>query len=424
MTKKILSPSHWNAREAVYQALLSVQKQEGYVSDILERWKKQAKPAPTDYRLAQEIGYGTVRMAQALDCLALQLTERQKLDLKPKERLLLRMALYQSFYLSRVPIYAIADETMKLSKKYCHSSFSGFLNAMLRKLSSAKLSLPQEDNLADLSIRYSYPAYFVECLLAEQGLEKTKSILELGNTPSPTMVRLRPGFPLTSDLESVLTPLLESALSIYKVNEGCDLEILSQSKAVYLQNASPAVLLLNLCKHLDKYPQKILDLCASPGGKLIAMHDYYPHAKLDANDVSDDKIVRLAENCAKYEMRPSIYCGPGEEFEKGSKYDIVIIDAPCSNSGVLNKRPEARWRLNAQNNKELEKTQLKLLKHAATLLEEGGELWYMTCSILKGENEKIAKRACKELGLRLKWQESLLPDRQGWDGGFACALVF
>src|SRR5690606_22233382 len=100
-----------------------------------------------------------------------------------------------------------------------------------------------------------------------------------------------------------------------------------------------------------------------------------------------------------------------------------ILDVPCSNSGVLNKRAEARWRISWQSIKELEKIQMNLLRNASKLLSEKGQIWYLTCSILKPENERVVAWAAKELALSVISQQTILPHQEGWDGGFAAALV-
>lgn len=410
-----------STREACYVAILSAFQEQGFISDILEQWKKQANPSSLDYRFAQELSYGTVRMALSLDYLAAQLTDKKKLSLKLKERVLLRMAFYQFFFMTKVPLYAIADQTVALARKYCHSSFVGFLNAILRQLSDAKPELPQGDRLADLSIRYSYPEYYVQQLLNDYSLDTVKSILQAGNEPATTMVRVRSQKPQTET--DTCLEIISSLPCVGILKESSALARIAQSTEYYIQNITPAALMARLSERWNRAaPENILDLCASPGGKLLAAHDYFPEAHLFANDVSQDKILTLSENCAKYGIEAQISCSKGEEYVHAGQFDIIILDAPCSNTGVLNKRPEARWRIKEENLQKLESTQAALLKKARTLISAKGEIWYLTCSILKRENEFMMEKAARELNLSVKWQESILPDSSGRDGGFACSL--
>jgi 16S rRNA (cytosine967-C5)-methyltransferase len=392
-----------NPRETVYLAVLASVKGEQFLSDALDRWKKEKNPSTRDFKFAQEIGFGTVRLALALDFIAANLTQKKKLDLKTREKVLLRMAVYQHIYMDRVPLYAIVNETMEIAKKYCHQSFCKFLNAILRKLADGVHTLPQGNNISDLSIRYSFPPFFIQELIHNHGLHQTQTILEIENKQSPVMVRHR------------------STGEVKVLNDIAKLQEVASSPEYYIQNATPAALIDRLCDGM-KSPDKILDLCASPGGKLISVHDHYPKAKLFANDVSEEKLKSLSENCIKYGISASLSCSRGESFQNRENFDLIILDVPCSNSGVLNKRPEARWRITPENIRELEKLQLALIKNAVSLLSKDGEIWYLTCSILKKENEVLMEKVCTQLNLKIRKMESVLPNADGWDGGFGCAL--
>src|SRR5205085_11471055 len=123
--------------------------------------------------------------------MGIQLAVKKKLSLKLKEKILLRLALYQFYFLDRIPLYALANEMMQLANQYCHPMFSQFLNAVMRKLPDCPLSLPKEDTNQDLSIRYSYPLFFVEHVRNVYGLEKIKEILSAGNQAAKIMARIR-----------------------------------------------------------------------------------------------------------------------------------------------------------------------------------------------------------------------------------------
>lgn len=411
-----------NAREAAYVALMASLKGEAFIADSLDQWRKQRSPSSVDYHFAQQIACGSAQMAVALDYLAEQMSDKKKLSLKLKEKALLRLALYQFYFLDRIPVYAIVDESIKIARKYCHSTFTGFLNATLRKLEEHPQELPKGNTSQELSIRFSYPKIYVDKLIAQFGLEQTLEIMAAGNAPALTMVRVRP---MKSRSSSELIPGLETLITapcvIGILRDTALLPQIGSSPQYYIQNVTPPVLMAKLAENATP-PKRILDLCSSPGGKLLAAHDLYPEAILDANDVSPEKLERLSENCRKYGLNANVTCSKGEEFTSDEKYDLIILDVPCSNSGVLNKRPEARWRLTEDSIKDQKKLQMKLITHATTLLAPGGEIWYLTCSILKDENEALIEKACLQLDLKVRVQHSQLPNRDGWDGGFACAL--
>ncbi len=380
-----------NPREIAYTALLASLREECYLQDSLNRWIAEQNPDQKDAGLAREIAYGSAKRALSLDYIADSLNEG-KLNLKRKERALLRTALYQHYFMDRVPDYAIVNESMELAKKYCGSYFARFLNALLRKMKA--VALPEDDE----SVFYSYPPYFVERLIEERGRETALEILDIGNQTPVWMARRR------------------SDQTIIRVDE---IQKVANSPDYYIQNETP-FRLMEFLKTANK-PKRILDLCASPGGKLIAAHDLYPETRLFANDVSEQKISRLKENLLKYGIKASLTTGLGEEYPTDGKFDLILLDVPCSNSGVLRKRPEARWRLSEQELSALRRQQTKLFEHALQL--SSGEIWYMTCSILREENEAFIEEMAARHSLTVRAMQTLLPTRDGLDGGFGCAII-
>jgi 16S rRNA (cytosine967-C5)-methyltransferase len=408
-----------NPREAAFLALQASQRGEKFIEDYLEIWQQQAAPTKADFHLARQLAIGTTQRMLTLDYLATKLADKKKLSLKTKERLLLRLAIYQYYFLERIPLYALTDEMVSLAKKYCHRLFSGFLNATLRKLPEYPLELPSGYSVDDLSIYYSYPSFYIEELLKVYGLQKTVEVLEIGNRAAPVTFRLREHAPLPSGSEIIS----ERPFSVGVIKDNTILPSIANSSGYYIQNITPATLIGNLCEEYQRTPHNILDLCASPGGKLLAAHDFFPDASLYGNDLTESKLKVLSENCLKYSLKAHLTCSSAENYASSTLFDIIILDVPCSNTGVLNKRPEARWRLTKQTCSELSLLQEKLLTHASTLLSNQGELWYMTCSILPEENEEMAAKACQKLNLQVKHQKTILPNREGWDGGYACSLT-
>lgn len=410
-----------SAREAAFLAAYKAYNNESFVADSLKSWRLENAPALQDFHLAEEIAYGSVRMALALDYLASKGTKNNKLSLKLKEKALLRTAVFQLYFLDRVPSYAVVNESVAIARKNFHSSFVSFLNAILRNLTDNKYELPKGSNHQEISIRYSYPLFFVEELIADYGLEKAISILDIGNQPSQTIVRIRSNQINNVKIESSLERLEGTNFPIALIQDTSVIKTISNSSSYYIQNATPVALMEKLSTP-SFAPLKILDLCASPGGKLLMAHDLYPKAALYANDISPQKIATLQENIHKYGLNVNVSCGAGEEYDQEQNFDLIILDVPCSNTGVLNKRVEARWRLSQESIEKLKVIQLNLIKKAVTLLSDEGEIWYLTCSILKSENEALIDQACRDFNLKLKSSYVILPTSSGWDGGFGCIL--
>lgn len=374
-----------NAREAAYEALLATLREERYLSETLTNWVVNENPDPRDIALAYEIANGTLKRMRSLEWQATAASQHRRLRLKRKERMLLFMAMYQLFYLDRVPGYAVVSESVSLAKEKCSDSFSQFLNALLRRLISNPPELPN-----DLSIRYSCPDRFVERLIHDYGEKRAERILAWGNEHPITMGRKRPGF----NYEQV-SP-----------------EAVKDDPSYYIQNPTPGTLMTTLAEGIVRPPRNILDLCAAPGGKLLAAHDLFPNASLVANERSYDRLHPLRENCAKYGLDVQLHVGSGESFQSNERYDLVILDVPCSNSGVLNKRIEARWQ-----ERHLEKLQAALLAHAFELVSEEGQIWYLTCSIMTEENSAVTHKYASQILREL----TVLPEGVH-DGGYGCSL--
>ena len=408
-------------REAAYQAVLASLSDDAYVADTLSSWRSTTNPSAKDARLASYIANGTVRMAAALDYLALQATSRKKLSLKRKEKALLRCAVYQLQMMSGIASYAAVNESVELAKKYCHPSFAKFLNALLRKLVDTSPALPNGNDTPSLSLRYSYPISFIKMVRSQYGIDETRTILQAGNEPPTTFARIRP-IGHDTELEPLFDPAERPFATVAKLNESAQLAAVAESAHYYIQNPTPAVLIGSLVQGVTTPPKRILDLCASPGGKTIALHDAFPEATIHANDGSKQRIGRLKENLEKYGLDIPVTCSPGEQFGTEEPFDLIVIDAPCSNSGTFGRRAEARWRYTPEQTEHLRKTQLTLLKHAASLLAPGGQIWYLTCSICPQENDQVVRDAADYKLTPVAKPLLITPSIDGDDGGFACAL--
>jgi 16S rRNA (cytosine967-C5)-methyltransferase len=410
-----------NPREAAYFSLIYSHNNKMYIDAFLNKWKKQALVDDKNFRLAKEISSGTMRMMATLDFFAAKLSLNGKIKLKSKDKMLIRMALYQHIFMDKMPAYAIVCETVKLAKKHASRYSVSFINAILRQMEGKDwLSLlPNGDNSFDMSCCYSYPKYFIDKLLISYGVDITKQILQSGNTITRPSVRGR-----NKKEDNLELPVLYEGefFKVYSITDTSLLRELTQDKNYYIQNITPVYLMEKLSKNMTIHPNSILDLCSSPGGKLILSHDIFPDAKLYANDIAKRKIEVMEENFRKYNMQVEVRMEEAQNYPSNGKFDLIIVDAPCSNSGVLNKRTEARWRIDKDNLEKHTKVQRDILSHAATLLSDKGKIFYMTCSILEEENEGLVKFAREKLGLTCCDIIKVVPNDKGWDGGFGCCF--
>lgn len=378
-------------RDVAFLALDAYFREGIFVDETLEKFKKDL--SMRDFALAYELASGVVRRKNTLDTMAVKLLATPK---KRPEKVLLRLCLYQMLFLDRIPDFAIGDEMVGLAKRYTSVVYAKFLNSFLRKnLSNCSL-----DDLTELE-KLSYPDFFSDRLVARYGKNKALEIMELGNTKVPHFARDRQ--------EMTMVAL-----------DGKNLDDFATNKRYYIQNPTQFAIYSELKNGLKAIPKSILDLTASPGGKTILLHDFFPDAVLFANDLNDKKVAKLKENLKKYKIDATLSAASGLQFPEYRKFDLVVVDAPCSNTGCLYKCPEARWRLNA---KELEASvdlQRKLLQKAINIVAPGGTIWYSTCSILPEENEELVASIPQ---LKVLSQTLVLPNKEGNEGGFGAFLT-
>lgn len=375
-----------DGRHLAYLCLIAWQSSGTFIWDTIEYYKKKYKPLQREIDFAYEIACGTVRLFGYIEYIAKN--HISKLPKKPKERLLFFLGLYQRLFMPSIPLYAVVATSVTLAKTYCSKPFGAFLNAVLRK------QLPIV-TACDVAL-HSYPDFFKSSIEKQCGHEKMMEILLQQNKPPIAMA---------TTFESSIENMPYESLP-----EHC-----------YIQNKTPFALVMHHSKLLKEEPETILDMCAAPGGKSVLLAHIFPKAHILANDLPH-KATLLQENIARFCPHVMLHLGPGQDIAPSQLFDLIVVDAPCSNSGVLYKCPEARWRLSPGSIQELEFLQLALLEHAAKLLKPNGTIWYMTCSILDEENRKLAEKAAHAFTLKIGSELAEFPNKTGADGGYVCSL--
>lgn len=388
-----------DSRTAAWIAITQSIREQSYIDQTLDRWAATCSPTPADLALARELASGTVRHQLTLDYFLGQVTYRGLNSLGSEEISLLRMMAYQLAFLERVPPYAAVDQSVRIARRFGHPSFARFVNAVGRKLVTDRTS-PPADNL---SLALSYPSWFIEQLLKQFSKQTVVEVLSASNQSPRGMARRRPG----------------SAMLM--LDGGPIPQEITHSPEFYIQNVTPVDLLDGALQHIPA-PSRVLDLCAAPGGKTLLVHDRFPEAELHLNDISASKCERLRENLRKYAINACVTAHSGETYTSDRGFDLVVVDAPCTNSGVLAKRAEARWRLDDSRLAPLVQLQRALLTRAAALLNPGGYLCYMTCSILASENEGQVQWASEHLSMRSVHSQLQIPTADHRDGGFVGLL--
>ena len=472
-----------------------------FVEDLLESALARAHLSAPDRGLCQELVYGVVRWQAALDWLIARKTPGR--TQKPMLQNLLRLGLYQIFWLDRIPNHAAVNETVEQTKQSGFGPQSGFINAILRgylREFDATKSLLADLKTSEPHIGYSHPEWLVARWQKRWGVEKAAQLMEWNNTAPKTFARVNelkfrpaqitaddgrarhlvrrslgedgsarvephspsdpPGsspspprsggegrgevafraqgdFQLPKDAGDLLTlwrnenvdydfvrrDWLEENL-VFELKSHPSLGKLAsfQQGLFYIQD--PSTLLA--VRELNPQPgETILDLCAAPGGKLTYIAQRMRNTgRLVAHDTFPDRLKMIEENCARLGITIAQAVLPSALDPRPSTFDRILLDAPCSNTGVMRRRVDLRWRIRPEEIDRLRATQLDLLRQAAAHLKPGGTLIYSTCSLEPEENENVIREfLSRELWFQLESQRELIPFVDSTDGAYVARLT-
>jgi 16S rRNA (cytosine967-C5)-methyltransferase len=406
-----------------------------FVEDLLEIALGNAQLSSADRGLCQEIVYGIVRWQATLDWLIAQKTGGREQN--PALQNLLRLGLYQIFWLDRIPDHAAVHETVELAKQSGFGPQAGFVNAILRgylrEADETKKLLADLKN-SNPAIGFSHPEWLVKKWQKQFGEERTRKILEWNNTPPKTFARINT---LKTDAAKLVEKWREENVEydfktcdwtgenfVFELKSHPPLNSLASFRDGWFYIQDPSTLLAVR----ELYPQPgetILDLCAAPGGKTTFIAQQMNNeGKIVACDISEDRLKLVQENCQRLGVT-CVETTQNSEFKiQNLTFDRILVDAPCSNSGVMRRRLDLRWRISPEEILRLQRTQLDLLNLAATKLKPGGVLIYSTCSLEPEENSEVVKEFLREHeNFKLESERELLPFVDNMDGAFVARLL-
>ena len=439
-----------NLREMALEILLEVERNGAYPNVLLKQtldkylyMEKQERAFLT--RLVE----GTVERKLTLDYYLNQVSKTPVNKMKPVIRCIMRMAAYQIFYMDAVPHSAACNEAVKLAQKKGFQTLKGFVNGVLRNLSRHKDSMIMPDAVKEsvkaFSVQYSVPEWMVEKVIKDYGIENAKNMFaSLYENVGATSIRVNNSKISTEECIKLLEKegvhvekafYVENALEI----SGYDsLAFLESFEKGYFQVQDVSSMLVGLAAD-PKPGDKIIDICAAPGGKSIHVADLLKGTgHVEARDLTDYKVSLIEENITRCEFENiSAKRADALILDEAAKEtaDIVIADLPCSGLGVLKKKSDIKYRMGQSQIEELAQLQRDILKNAVTYVKSGGTLIYSTCTIAKEENDLQVDWILENLPLQLVSFEGclceevlentdregvlqLLPGREKTDGFF------
>jgi len=418
----------------------------GTAARILAEWlvrgdfpDRQLDAVATDHAFVMEMVLGVVRWRRALEWLL------RKLAPRPPDRpvrALLLVGLYQLLWMDDVEPYAAVNETVEAAKAVASRHAADFVNAVLRRAGRERVDLLAELDRQPAGVRLSHPDALLQRWQKNYGADVALNICAWDNQRAETVLRLNASCVAPDEFRRQLAaagmavqPLQALGRDFFVLPRGVRVSAVPGYREGWFVVQDPATTLaVDLLA--PRRGERVLDACAAPGGKALLIAELLGgRGLLVAMDVRADRLGRLKANVERFgselirviqgdaaspePARQALLAAGGSEG-----FDALLLDVPCSNTGVLRRRPDARWRFTATRLNKLTETQYRILHGAAALLRPGGRLVYSTCSIEPEENEQlIARWLPAHPEFRLDATRPLLPGAAGTDGAFAALLT-
>ena len=389
-----------DAREIALEVLMQVDSANAWSDGGLKRTIAKNKLDSRDAALATRLCYGVIQNRMLLDyyigCWCSQRPER----LESVIRNILRLGGYQILFLDKVPPRAAVNEAVEMTKRHRREKAAGMVNAILRKFAANREDmppLPKGSPAQTLSLRYSHPRWLVERLLSLIGEEETEAYLRMNNQVVPTTIQTNPLKGTPEELEKLLRqtgaqvephPWLAGCFSVSGTGDLEQLSAFREGRFTVQDAAARLVATVAAPAQEDR----VLDVCAAPGGKSFAaamcMQD---QGEIHACDLHAHKKALIEAGAARLGLQSiTTQVLDGKKPRKGweERFDAVLADVPCSGLGVIRKKPEIRYKDPAELT-DLPQIQGDILDNVSRYVKPGGVLLYSTCTLLQAENEDV-----------------------------------
>lgn len=420
------------ARLAAFNVLKQVESG-GFSSTLLAIAEPGLKPP--DRALCHELVLGVLRWQLLLDEIAAHFSGRRSESLDPAVRIALRLGLYQLRFLNRIPAAAAVNESVSLVRLARLQSATGFVNAVLRRVTREPEYDPVKeltDPLAQIALETSHPRWLIERWSRSFGLDQAGALARANNEQPPTALRV---VQTRADEAEVLAKLTAAgatlsastiATAAWRVSGATALQReLMAAGEIYLQDEGSQLVAQVLAAVKG---ERVLDLCAAPGGKTTQIADRVRgEAVVIAADRSAARMATVVEATRRQGLEgiEPVLLDAAERLPfQPAMFDRVLVDAPCSGTGTLRRNPEIRWRLSANDILTLAQAQKKILKSALEMIKPGGCLVYSTCSVECEENEDVVQEVIGA-GDRFRLLRTIRtwPQQDGCDGFFIAAFA-
>ena len=407
------------------------------VIDRIRRWltdedliDRLLSDVENDRAFVTEVAYGICRWRLQLDWMIDRFCRKPP---APLLRAALLTGLYQLFHMDTVEPYAAVNETVEGLRPWGGEKATGFVNAVLRRALREREAIIRELEAQPASVRYSHPTVLLNRWKKLLGPESIPALCEWNNRRADVIIRRRN----QGVSPETFTQHLQAAGIKTRVHDIGNGEWLILPRGVpitqlpgfddgWFSVQDPAT--KTAVDLLDPQPHdRVLDACAAPGGKTALIADRVgTSTTIIAMDSNRQRLKQLHANVARLKLNVTVAEGditqPPEAVAFGN-FDRILLDVPCTNTGVLRRRPDARWRFSEAQLSVMTQLQESMLTAAAGLLAPGGVLVYSTCSLEPEENELLVTRWSQQHHFELESSRQQVPPASGCDGAYAARLV-
>jgi 16S rRNA (cytosine967-C5)-methyltransferase len=440
-----------NARSLALQVLLDCRLRQAFVQEVLDGYLAAHVLSSADRRLATQLCYGVLRRRGTLHALVAPFVQRPPEKVEAWLWDALYLGAYQLALLTNIPPHAALHETVELATAFGRPGAKGFLNAVLRKVAALMTDGPADGPAADalplekgqyrrlarpilpdptahpieyLSAAFSLPGWLCGRWVDRHGMDESRRLGFWFAGAAAVTLRCNP---LRCSRQELLRRLSEAGIAAeggrhpqaIRLQETVRIrEIPGYDEGWFSVQDESA---MSVAAAIDPQPgETILDLCAAPGGKATHL------AELMRNEgrvIACDTDARRLETVDELARRLGLTIVSTIRIEKDAEppagpFDRVLVDVPCSNTGVLGRRPEARWRLKPEDLRHLTTLQAQLPRQGAARVRPGGVVVYSTCSIEPEENRAVVETVCRAMpNLHLEADAEAIPGRPA-DGGY------
>jgi 16S rRNA (cytosine967-C5)-methyltransferase len=397
------------ARPVALEVLNRVLKDGAYSNiTLLEALRKNDLSGP-DKGLATELVYGTIKSLGTLDWILEHFSNRPLEDLDPEIRNILRMGLYQIYFLDKIPESAAVNESVNLAKKYAHLGVAKFVNAVLRSSIRGKNDLEYPDETTapaeSLALKAFHPLWLVERWMHQFGLEDTTKLCAFDNAPARVSFRVNT---LVMKRDELLERLHKDNVAgrastwaedgvVFPKSPGTFFLQPEFEHAFYMQGES-AMLAAHILN--PAAGSLVIDMCSAPGGKATHMAELMGNkGQVLACDIYPHKLKLIQSNAERLQLsivKTELQDGTKARPEWAGKANYILADVPCSGLGVLSRRAELRWNRKENDLMEFPPLQKQILETAATYGAPGAKLLYSTCTLEPAENELVVNAFLKK----------------------------